>query len=68
MEYCFLGSVLTGLYLYLGNIISSGGKPKMEWMFFLQLLIMGLILFSYLNIMSRYYRINYEKIGIGDPF
>lgn len=24
MEYCFLGSVLTGLYLYLGNIISSG--------------------------------------------
>lgn len=64
----FWGSVLTGLYLYLGNIISSGGKPKMEWMFFLQLLIMGLILFSYLNIMSRYYRINYEKMELETLF
>ena len=40
----------------------------MEWMFFLQLLIMGLILFSYLNIMSRYYRINYEKMELETLF
>lgn len=60
----FLGSVLMCLYLYLSNIISSGGKPDMEQLFFIQLLILGLILVSYLNIMNRYYRMNHEKIEL----
>jgi hypothetical protein len=60
----FLGAVLGCFYLYLRNIISSNGDIYTEQVFWVQLVILGVILFAYLNIMNNYYYMNNKKIEL----
>lgn len=64
----FLGGVLTCLYIYLNNIIVYAGQLEVEQVFFIQLVILGVILLAYLNIMNRYYHMNEEKIELENFF